>query len=65
MSLHLRVVIMYVIVIQNVAPIPHHNFNSQHLPFEWPTNKAVWGAKLTLFVGTGFGIPFFATWFQL
>ncbi|KIM90702.1 hypothetical protein PILCRDRAFT_974 [Piloderma croceum F 1598] len=36
-----------------------------HLPFAWPTNKAVWGAKLTLFLATGFSIPFFAAWFQI
>jgi len=36
-----------------------------HLPFAWPKNKAIWGAKLALFLGTGFSIPFFAAWFQL
>jgi hypothetical protein len=37
----------------------------QHLPFAWPTNKAVWAAKLVLYLGTGFSIPFVAVWFQL
>ncbi|KAF8192502.1 hypothetical protein BJ912DRAFT_263282 [Pholiota molesta] len=36
-----------------------------HLPFAWPTNKAVWGAKVTAYLVVGFSIPFIASAYQL
>ncbi|KAF7983863.1 hypothetical protein HWV62_18192 [Athelia sp. TMB] len=46
-----------------VVPRGAHAYH--HLPFAWPTNKAVWGAKLSVFLLTGFATPFIAAWYQL
>ncbi|KII94733.1 hypothetical protein PLICRDRAFT_47753 [Plicaturopsis crispa FD-325 SS-3] len=37
-----------------------------HLPFAWPgQKKAKFGAKVTVLLATGFGLPFFAAYLQL
>jgi len=35
-----------------------------NMPFSY-RNKAAFGVKLVLFLGTGFSLPFFAAWYQL
>ncbi|RDB22681.1 hypothetical protein Hypma_010294 [Hypsizygus marmoreus] len=43
---------------------PHGEYH--HLPFAWPGNKkAAFGAKVFLYLITGFSIPFIATKYQL
>ncbi|KAI9189340.1 hypothetical protein H9P43_000771 [Blastocladiella emersonii ATCC 22665] len=40
------------------------NDNYGHLPFSIK-NKYAFGLKLSLYLGIGFGAPFFGAWFQL
>ncbi|KAF9247215.1 hypothetical protein BU15DRAFT_70049 [Melanogaster broomeanus] len=48
------------------ARYAHGHGDYHHLPFAFPgKNRAAFGAKLTVFLLTGFSIPFAAVFFQL
>ncbi|KAN0097357.1 hypothetical protein V8E55_001803 [Tylopilus felleus] len=47
------------------ARYAHGHGEYHHLPFAFPKNRAAFGIKLSLFLISGFSIPFAAAAFQL
>jgi cytochrome c oxidase subunit 7c len=41
-----------------------NHWSMQHIPFDY-SNKTTFGLKVASYLGVGFGIPFFAAWWQL
>ena len=37
----------------------------QHIPFNYEGSKAIFGVKVTLFLLSGFSVPFIASYYQM